>query len=277
MKNVQVILLCVAGALVCANDVQAIVVATEDFESYNASAGTGTNLAGQGAWTILANSPTIRNDFTVGSLDGKVYYSDDSAGSVSYRHDGVSYVAASDKAISIEFTGRMSVTGTPTGRWSRAGVGHFDGVNLNPGLYFGAFGTSWGVALGSGTGAGTVLATSTDGFPANSTIFDLQLLVDLDAKTATLFVENSELAGIDWFTPAGMANFSVAGLDTSALDGKNPLNWNSLYIRSIAAGDTIDNIVIITTPIPEPSTCALAALGLLSLGMTRRAKAEAGR
>ena len=104
---------------------------------------------------------------------------------------------------------------------------------------------------------------SADGFVGPESIYDLRLMIDLVGKTGTLEVEDSEDAGINWFTPSGMDGFSLAELDFGATDGTNPLNWNSLYIRSIAIGDSIDNISFRSSSaaVPEPSSLLVLALG----------------
>lgn len=242
-----------AFAVLMAGYAQGDVIVTEDFESLAPG-----NLHGQGGWSVTNSaSPLVTGSNQEGSLSGLSFHSDDSAGGIAHRHDGFNYVTATDTQVTLSFSGRMGsrVGGGARDQWSRVGVGYFDGTDYNHGVLFGSQGNVGQWAVNN--------TFSSDGFPASESIYDLRLMIDLVGKTGTLEVEDSEAAGINWFTPSGMGGFSLAELDFGATDGTNPLNWNSLYIRSIAIGDSIDNISFRSSSaaVPEPSSLLVLALG----------------
>lgn len=240
-------------AVLMTGSAQGDVIVTEDFESL-----TSGNLHGQGGWTVTnSGSPLLTTSRQEGSLSGRSFFSDDAVGGIAHRHDGFNYVTAADTQVTLSFSGRMGsrVGGGARDQWSRVGVGYFDGTDYNHGVLFGSNGNTGEWVANS--------ALSTDGFVGPESIWDLRLTIDLVGKTGTLEVEDSEDAGINWFTPSGMDGFSLAELDFGATDGTNPLNWNSLYIRSIAIGDSVDNISFSSSSaaVPEPSSLLVLALG----------------
>ncbi|MCP5536458.1 MAG: PEP-CTERM sorting domain-containing protein [Akkermansiaceae bacterium] len=248
--------MCAASAVTSA----ATVVASENFDALTASSFPGTSLAGQGGWVSDNGSLKLRNDYTTGSFDGNVAYNGGGA-AIMHRYDGASYLTATDTSIIIEITGRAA-----TNRLSRAGVAYDNAGTSNPGIYFGSGSSGgWSVYLGSGTTGGSALATSTNGLDAGGDVFDMRLTIDLVAETGHFEFKPD---GGSWTTPTGMGSIDLSALDTGATDGTNPLNWNSLYIRTSLAGDTIDNIVV--SAVPEPSSAALLGLGGLALLFRRR-------
>lgn len=245
------------AVLMTAGHVQGGVITTENFESLSTGA-----LNGQGGWTTTNGSPEVRSSNQTGSLAGNTVFANSSANA--FRHDGFNYLSASDQQMTMSFSGLAG------GKWSRAGVGYFDGTTFEIGMLFGDFGSRWGADVG-GTNA-----FSNNNYPAGSPgIYDMRIVVDLVNETGSFAVENSEQAGINWITPTGMDNFSLSALDTGATDATNPLNWNSLYFRSLGNEDYYDNFSLSSSgaaAIPEPSSIVLlgSLFGCLCVRRRRR-------
>ncbi|NWK55234.1 PEP-CTERM sorting domain-containing protein [Verrucomicrobiaceae bacterium N1E253] len=253
--------LLLTGGLLCSgiSAQAASVVVSENFDGLTGSGyNPGTSIDGQGGWVKNLGSVNVRNDFTTGSFDGNVAYSKNSSGHA-YRHDGNAYLTSATTTLTFELSARIGT------RFSRAGLAYFDGTSINPGFYFGAGREKgWAVYLGSGTGGGIEIASSTDGYYTADGV-DLRLTIDLTNETGTFEYKDS---GGTWQTPTGMTDFDFSALDTNASDGKNPLNWDSLYIRNALSGDTVDNLSF--TAVPEPSSATLLGLSGLALVLRRK-------
>lgn len=75
---------------------------------------------------------------------------------------------------------------------------------------------------------------------------------------------------IDYLVTGSTANYVIYSADISAYAGQTgQLLFTALAGNSYASGGLIDNIQFSTTPVPEPSTLALAAFGGLLLGSRR--------
>jgi len=116
-----------------------------------------------------------------------------------------------------------------------------------------------GNAQSATAGTGTALSLNTT--------YLIVEMIDLDAKTASLWIDpdSSTFGGT-----APTATATLSGIAATAVD-------NVGFKAQAAAGGPfyIDNLLIGTTwadvtPTPEPTTCALAGLGLLGLVIARR-------
>ena len=252
----RVVTCILAAVLLTAGHAQGGQITSEDFESRS-----NGNLNNQGGWNVLQGSLTVGTGNQDGSFDGKTLTTSGSA-AIGYRHDGFNYLSASNNEVTLSFTG--------LGPWTRMGIGYFDGANFQPGVIFGAGGGSgWVLGVGDGsTGFGPF--TSSTNLYDTSIVHDVRLTIDLVNETGTFEIENSEQAGINWQTPTGMSDYSLAQLQTGVTNGLNPLAWNAIYVRSLGNEDVYDNLAVSSTPVPEPSSFLLLGLLLGGASMRRR-------
>ncbi|BDS07011.1 hypothetical protein NT6N_20510 [Oceaniferula spumae] len=257
----------VGGSLMIASQASATVVATENFDSYTSSSHpsypTSSELDGQGGWVMSSNGTHIRDDLTNGSLSGNVAYNNSATAGVGYRDDGGPYLSASTTSVVFEMTGRVG-----NNRFSRAGVGFNDGGTFSQGVLMGA-GAASGFIVYLGPSF-TAVASSTDGYATAAGanvlgVVDMRLTIDLVNELGTF---EYSLNGSTWLTPSGMSDFDMSALNTSATDGTNWLNWDSLSLRSIRSGDITDNLAF--SAVPEPSSALLGLIGLSMILRRRR-------
>ena len=77
---------------------------------------------------------------------------------------------------------------------------------------------------------------------------------------------------LNFVVTGSTANYNVYTADISAYAGQTGL---LLFTETAYGNSALDNIQFSTTPVPEPSTLALGALGALLLGFRRWKKDDA--
>lgn len=131
-------------------------------------------------------------------------------------------------------------------------------------------------AVGGGTASTTVLASGASSLFGLASLSDVQTLSVVDALAGTAAADHLLLLSLDArrlveIDRAGqvLGSLDLAGLTPQAIEGVTVDEHGTIYLVAEDSGTPASRLLVLT-PVPEPGTLLLAAVGLGGLAVARR-------